>query len=64
MTSLRAVAARSARVDLVMRHAQVNGEPGFGVSWFVEGCGATAVCAEQMWERALRLALEVIQSAG
>ena len=61
---LRAVAASAARVDMVLRYAQVDGRHGFGVSWFVEGCGATAERAEQMWARALRLALPVIQSAG
>ena len=61
---LRVVSAGAARVDLVLRHAQVDGHSGFGVSWFVQGCGANVEIAEQMWARALRLALPVIQSAG
>ena len=61
---LRTVAASAARVDMVLRHAQVDGLPGFGVSWFVEGCGATKERAEQMWARALRVALDEILSAG
>ncbi len=57
---LREVTASAARVDLVMRHAHVEGRSGFGVSWFVEGCGPSAERAEQRWANALSLALAVI----
>jgi hypothetical protein len=58
--ALRDIPSRSARVELVLRHAQVEDTPGFGVTWFVEGCGATAFRAEQMWRFALNRALPVI----
>jgi hypothetical protein len=58
--ALRVIPSRSARVELVLRHAQVEGTPGFGATWFVEGCGATAFRAEQMWRLALNRALPVI----
>ena len=61
--TLRAVPARAARVDLVLRRAEVNGVAGYGVSWFVEGCGATAQRARQAWSEALGLALPVIMDA-
>jgi hypothetical protein len=57
---LRATPANSARVELVMRRAQVDGVPGFGVSWFVEGCGASAQRADQGWKQAFQAALAVI----
>jgi hypothetical protein len=58
--ALRAVPARAARVELVLRPAQVDGVAGYGVSWFVEGCGATAQRAGQAWSHALGAALPVI----
>jgi hypothetical protein len=61
--ALRAVPARAARVDLVLRPAQVNGASGYGVSFFVEGCGAMAQRARQAWSGALGLALPVIMNA-
>jgi hypothetical protein len=61
--ALRAVPARAARVELVLRPAQVNQVAGYGVSWFVEGCGATAPRALQAWSEALGLALPVIMNA-
>jgi hypothetical protein len=61
--TLRAVPARAARVELVLRRAQVNHAAGYGVSWFVEGCGATAQRARQAWSEALGLALPVIMDA-
>ncbi len=57
---LRAIPASAARVELVLRRAQVDAVPGFGVTWFVEGCGATAQRADQGWENALDLALAAI----
>jgi len=60
---LRAVPARAARVELVLRPAQVNHEAGYGVSWFVEGCGSTAQRAQKSWSDALGLALPVIMDA-
>jgi hypothetical protein len=58
--ALRAIPARAARVELILRRAQVNHAAGYGVSWFVEGCGATAQRARQAWSEALGLALPVI----
>ena len=60
---LRATPATAARVELVMRAASVDGLPGFGVSWFCEGCGADAPRAEAMWARALGAALTVIMES-
>jgi hypothetical protein len=57
---LRAIPANAARVELVMRRAQVDAVPGFGVTWFVEGCGATAHRADEGWVHALNLALGAI----
>lgn len=57
---LRAIPASAARVELVMRRAQVDSVPGFGVTWFVEGCGASAQRADQGWSRAFDVALAVI----
>jgi hypothetical protein len=57
---LRAIPASAARVELVLRRAQVDTVPGFGVTWFVEGCGATAQRANQGWGNALDLALAAI----
>ena len=61
--TLRTVPAKAARVELVLRRAQVNYVAGYGVSWFVEGCGATAQRARQAWSEALGLALPVMMNA-
>jgi hypothetical protein len=37
--SLRHRELRCARTDFVLRHAEIDGVSGFGVTWFVEGCG-------------------------
>ncbi len=60
---LRVIPARAARVELVLRRARVEGVPGFAVSWFVEGCGATAQRALLAWGEALDLSLPVIIDA-
>jgi len=52
--------ARAARVELVLRRAEVEGVSGFTVTWFVEGCGSTAQHAGQRWAEALDLALAVV----
>jgi hypothetical protein len=57
---LRAIPSSAARVELVLRRAQVDAVPGYGVTWFVEGCGATAQRADQAWVRAFELALAAI----
>jgi hypothetical protein len=62
--TLRAIPAEAARVELVLRRAQVDALPGYGVTWFVEGCGATAQRADQSWGRAVDLALAAIMDAG
>ena len=61
--TLRAIPASAARVELVLRCAEVEAAAGFGVTWFVEGCGATAQRAGQNWSTALDLALAVIMDA-
>jgi hypothetical protein len=60
--ALHAVPARAARVELVLRRAQVNHVAGYGVSWFVEGCGATTPRARQAWSEAFGLALPAIMN--
>ena len=57
---LRSIPASAARVELVLRRAEVEGTSGFAVTWFVEGCGSTAQGAGQRWARALDLALAVV----
>jgi hypothetical protein len=57
---LRSTPSSAARVELVLRHAEVEGTPGFAVTWFVEGCGSTAQRAGQRWAEALGLALAVV----
>jgi hypothetical protein len=57
---LRAIPARAVRAELVLRTAEVEGAPGFGVTWFLEGCGETAQQAEQRWGRALGVSLTVL----
>ena len=60
---LRVVTARAVRVELVLRHAEVEAVSGFAVTWFVEACGATVERAEQRWGEALDLALAVAMEA-
>jgi hypothetical protein len=57
---LRGAGGKASRVELVLRHAEVEGRSGFAVSWFVEGCGATAALAEDRWSHAMALSLAVI----
>jgi hypothetical protein len=57
---LRGIPARAARVELVLRRAVVDGVPGYGMSWFVEGCGETVQRAELAWGGAFDLALAAI----
>jgi hypothetical protein len=57
---LRGIPASAARVELVLRRALVYGVPGYGVTWFVEGCGASAERAEQAWGGAFDLGLAAI----
>jgi hypothetical protein len=59
---LRGIPASAARVELVLRRAVVDGLPGYGMTWFVEGCGATALRAEQAWGEAFDLALAAIMA--
>lgn len=61
---LRAIPASAARVELVLRRAGVEGVPGFAVTWFVEGCGATEHGAGKRWSEALERALAVIMDAS
>ena len=57
---LRSIPSSAARVELVLRRAEVEGASGFAVTWFVEGCGSTAQGAGQRWASALNLALAVV----
>ena len=58
--ALRSTPAGAARVELVLRRAEVEGTSGFAVTWFVEGCGSTAERAGRRWAQALDLALDVV----
>jgi hypothetical protein len=57
---LRGIPASAARVELVLRRTLVDAVPGYAVTWFVEGCGATAQRADQAWCGAFDLALAAI----
>jgi hypothetical protein len=57
---LRATPADCARTDLVLRPSEVHGVSGFALTWFVEGCGASATDAAKRWGEALIAALTVI----
>jgi hypothetical protein len=61
---LRVIPASAARVELVLRRAEIQAVAGFAVTWYVEGCGATADCAGKRWSEALALALAVIMDAS
>ena len=61
---LRGIAVRASRTEFVLRRAEVDGTPGFGVTWFVEGCGATAQRAAEAWAAAFDCALGVILDGG
>jgi hypothetical protein len=61
---LRATPARAVRMELVLRPALVEAASGFAVTWFVEGCGATAHGAAQRWAHGLDLALAGIMEIG
>jgi hypothetical protein len=58
--ALREIPARAARVELVLRRAEVEATRGFGVTWFVEGCGLNENHAGERWSEALNLALPAI----
>jgi hypothetical protein len=60
---LRVTPMRAVRVELVLRRAEVEAMTGFGVTWFVESCGANAHQAALRWGEALDLALAVIMEA-
>ena len=62
--SLRPWELRSARTDFVLRRAEIHGVAGFGVTWFVEGCGRTAELAELKWAGALAGVLPAVLNEG
>jgi hypothetical protein len=55
---------RCARTDFVLRRAEIHGVAGFGVTWFVEGCGPTAELAELKWSEALAMVLPTVMDVG
>jgi hypothetical protein len=61
---LRKIPGRAARVELVLRRAQVDDIPGYGVTWYVEGCGASAQRADQSWGQALEIALAALMDVS
>ena len=62
--SLRPRVLHSARTDFVLRRAEIHGVAGFGVTWFVEGCGRTAELAELKWAEALAGILPAVLNEG
>jgi len=46
------------RVDLVVRPATVNSSPGYGLTIYAAGCGATPLLAERSWAQVLQVAAE------
>jgi hypothetical protein len=57
---LREQSLRSARVDFVLREAEVRGAGGFGVTCYAMGCGADGASAAASWASALEFAAEAI----
>jgi hypothetical protein len=57
---LRTTPTRAVRSELVLRGAEVEGTPGFGMTWFIEACGETPEQAKQRWGHALGIALAVL----
>jgi hypothetical protein len=57
---LRNIPLRCARTDLVLRRAEIDGVPGFGVTWFVESCGANLDAAKRGWAEALGSAMVIL----
>jgi hypothetical protein len=53
-------ALRCTRTDFVLRSAEIHGVPGFGVTWFVEGCGRTPELAKRKWAEALGEVLRTV----
>lgn len=59
----RAVPARAARVELVLRQARIDQATGYEVSWLVGGCGVIAQRGWKARSEALGHALLVITNA-
>ena len=57
---LRSLELRCARIELVLRHAEIQDIPGFGVTCFVQGCGATSELAAFRRAEALALAVPLL----
>ena len=57
---LRGVELRCARIELVLRRAEVRGRSGFAVTCFFQGCGATSELAAFRWAEALAHALPAL----
>ncbi len=51
--ALRGVEMRCVRAEFLLRRAEVRGLAGFGMTCFVQGCGATAELAASRWKKAL-----------
>lgn len=68
---VRELAGRSRRIplgcgrsDFVLRRASLHGTDSLGVTWFTQGCGATAELAERQWVKHLEAALPVVMSVA
>jgi hypothetical protein len=61
---LRGVELRCARIELVLRRAAVRGVAGFGVTCFVQGCGASSELAASRWAEALTRALPALMQVA
>jgi hypothetical protein len=45
-----------------MRRAEVHGAAGFGVTWFLLGCGRDFEAALDSWQKAMGLGLPVVMT--
>jgi hypothetical protein len=60
VTELRRFPCQCARVELVIRGADMDGLDGFGMTAYATGCGANEVEATANWVRALGALVEVL----
>jgi hypothetical protein len=62
--ALRSERLSCARTDFVIRRADLWDVPGFGVTWYVEGCGATQETAGRRWAEALTHILAAVRETA